>query len=64
MIDEDLFNSKSESPIEERFWIIAQPRIEGLKQQYSIIHNFCILYFLFLLHHLGIQFDLNFIPSW
>ena len=42
MIDEDLFNSKSESPIENRFWIVAQHRIKGLLQQYPIIHNFCI----------------------
>jgi len=41
MINEDLFNSKSESPIEERFWLVAQHKIKGLKQQYSIIH-FCI----------------------
>ena len=33
MIDEDLFNSKSESPIEERFWLVAQRKIKGLKQQ-------------------------------
>lgn len=42
MIDEDLFNSKSESPIEERFWLVAQRKIKGLKQQYPIMHNFCI----------------------
>ncbi len=42
MIDEDLFNSKSESPIEERFWLVAQHKIKGLQQQYSIVHDFCI----------------------
>ena len=42
MINEDLFNSKSESPIEERFWLVAQHKIKGLKQQYSIVHGFFI----------------------
>ena len=42
MINEDLFSSKSESPIENRFWFVAQRKIKGLKQQYSIVHNFCI----------------------
>ncbi len=42
MIDEDLFNSKSESPIENRFWLVAQHRIKGLTQQYPIIHGFFI----------------------
>jgi len=42
MIDNNLNNSKSESPIEERFWIVAQHKIKGLKQQYSIVHGFFI----------------------
>ncbi len=42
VLKRDFLSSKSESPIEERFWVVAQYKIKGLTQQYSIVHGFFI----------------------